>query len=170
MPEAISWVVYGTLAVVATMFWRRRRTVPSAWLAATFVVLGGVVLQGALVSPPADPPAQFSPWEVYTDVIVVGLLGFPYLLHRFVRSLRPTRRLSGTLADVGMAGIVVLTFAMPAFPADGDFTPAQQIAQVVMLSWWAVLLASASALPMPTAWLPCPGKINARMMTPNCKI
>jgi|GEM_PF-2682809 len=162
MPEAISWVVYGTLAVVATMFWRRRRTVPSAWLAATFVVLGGVVLQGALVSPPADPPAQFSPWEVYTDVIVVGLLGFPYLLHRFVRSLRPTRRLSGTLADVGMAGIVVLTFAMPAFPADGDFTPAQQIAQVVMLSWWAVLLASVSWV-LWRAGRGRPGIIRSRM-------
>ena len=30
----------------------------------------------------------------------------------------------------------------------------------------AIGLASASALPMPTAWLPCPGKINARITAP----
>jgi hypothetical protein len=29
-----------------------------------------------------------------------------------------------------------------------------------------VRLASANALPMPTAWLPCPGKMNARIGSP----
>ena len=30
----------------------------------------------------------------------------------------------------------------------------------------AAALASASAAPMPTAWLPCPGKMNARIAVP----
>ena len=147
MPQAISWVVYGTLGVVATMFWWRRRTESAGWLAATFVVLGAVVLQGALVPAPdpADLPLpQFSPRELYTDLVIIGLLGFPYLLHRFVRSLREVTRLSDRLADVGMVGIVVLTLASPGFPDQADFTPYQQVVQLVMLGWWAVLLAQAS--------------------------
>lgn len=151
MLDLLNTLVYGSLAVVAVAYWVRRRTTPSLWMAVTFAELGAFVVTSAAVTrfvgptPTDPPPAQFSGWEVYLDLISIAILAFPYLLHRFARSLHPVGpRWAHRTADAGMAVIAVSLLASPALGA-AQPSPAEQLYVLALLAWWGILLAWVSA-------------------------
>ena len=166
MLDVVNAIIYGGLMIVAVLFWRRRRNAPSAWLAATFIALGSVVVQGLFVpevDPARQPLPQFSPREIYTDVVIVVLLVFPYLLHRFVRSMQPTNKWWGWALDVGVVTIGVWTFILPGF-LPPDVQPTGQYAAYTnaFLGFWALVLGSVS-LSLWRAGRNRPGVVRNRM-------
>lgn len=145
--QIISAIVYTALAAAAVQAFVARRDRPSAWLAATFATLGLIVLAGLIVGEPEGAgPTSRQEWRaVYTDVVVIVLLAFPYLLHRFARSLSGQSGVMARLADIGMAGIVVWTLVAPPFPPTGAERPLwMSIYTTAALLWWAIMLGGVS--------------------------
>ena len=110
---------FGALGLVALDRWRRRGGATRAWLAATFSVLGLFTIGGDLLS-----SASTRPDDVVIKAFLVLIIAFPYLLYRFMRSMDRPPRLFDWAAAVMTGGLLVVTAALPQFPAAGQQQPA----------------------------------------------
>lgn len=140
--EVVNVVVYTALAAVAVRFAMRHRSAAGTWAAATFVVLATIVVMG-LIAPAATADAsRWTAGALFTDLLIIMLGTFPYLLHRFTRELRGRPGLMDRVADVGLAVLVVATLVVPPFPLEGDAQPGWvALYTVYFMVWWGVLLA-----------------------------
>src|SRR5439155_23208726 len=106
--------VYAVLAVVTFLLWRRHRSEPAAWAAATFGSLFLVVIAAAAYGP---NPKNIPDWFVKLLIAVIVL--FPYLLFRFSAAfIAPSRRLV-QVATAAVGLVIVWTVLLPHFPKQG---------------------------------------------------
>jgi hypothetical protein len=129
-------VVFGALAVVAFWLWQRGRGRPALWAALSFGAVGIVVLGGLVL--PDEPENGFQ--EVVQRINIALLVLFPYLLYRFTTTFEraPTglERLLGLMTVV----LVVWTFALPDFPAEGERqSTAFRVYLLAFLAHWTAL-------------------------------
>jgi PAS domain S-box-containing protein len=113
----VQLVEFVFLGIVATIQWLKRRTETTAWLAATFSVLALVVVTGEFI--PEDSTSTLVDWVVKFEIAILVL--FPYFLYRFMGSLigRPIKWIF-VAAHVLTGAVIVATFALPPFPAEGE--------------------------------------------------
>lgn len=139
--DALQWVQlveFLILGVVATVQWLKRRTETTAWLAATFGVLGFVVVASRLM--PEHSDSEVVEW-LFKGVIAVLVL-FPYLLYRFMGSLigRPIKWIF-VAAHVLTGAVIVATFLLPRIPEEGE--PRDGLVQayiLLLVAQWVFLL------------------------------
>lgn len=132
----VNVAVFGALALVALRLWLRGRGRPALWAALSFGAVGIVVLDGLLL--PDEPANDLQ--EVVQRVNIALLVLFPYLLYRFTTTFE--RAPSGLERFLGLMTVVLLvwTFALPDFPAEGEPQPAGFVAYIVaFLVHWSVL-------------------------------
>lgn len=124
--------LFVTLMVAAIVQWRRHRDRPSAWLAATFVSLGVVVVAGRLTD---DNTGAAAEWEQKALIAVLGL--FPYCLYRFSATLVPPKRWVEWTANVLTVGAVTTIFLFSSLPEDDEpRTAAFQLYVTLLLVQW----------------------------------
>jgi len=106
--------------------------------------------------------------DTVMGVVFTGLFAFGLVLFTKIRSdLHLDHILFGNMLGVGAqdlwtAGLIALGVSAVILAKRREF----MLQAFDPVQARAVGLASASALPMPTAWLPCPGNINARIFAP----
>lgn len=148
--QIVSLVVYSGLTVAAVRFWRAQGVPAARWLVATFGSLTAIVALGVFSaeSSPAEGGSRWSADRLILDGVVFVLLAFPYLLHRFARSLRSRVTASGRLADAALAGLAVWTVLLPGLPAVGQRVPGwyQVYRAAFILFWLLVLVGTAVSL------------------------
>ncbi|HWL91294.1 MAG TPA: PAS domain S-box protein [Actinomycetota bacterium] len=153
--------VYGALFVVALIQWRRRPGPASAWLVATFGVLGAVVVAGQFLPEESTHPAV----EWATRALLAVLVLFPYLLYRFTTSLVRPIPWVNVVGTVLTASLSIVAFLLPPFPEDGAPTPAAfNVYVVVLLVQW-VFLSAAVAVRLWRAGKAQPTVARRRMRT-----
>jgi hypothetical protein len=103
---------FAMLGIVAIVGWRRRGGEIRGWLAATFGVLGPVLVISSLIPSRSTLPSM---WIVKPALGLIVV--FPYLLYRFMRSLGRTPRWLDAAAVGVTATFLGVTLAMPRFPA-----------------------------------------------------
>jgi hypothetical protein len=134
---------FAGLAIVAALRWHRRRSAPGAWLAATFVTLGSVlVIAQFFAQGGSRPPAWF------VKALLVLIVAFPYLLFRFMQSFGGAPKWLRFVA-AGLTGfVVVLSVALPRIPKAGDPRTAFLQAYLLLLVLQWALLTGSVALPL----------------------
>ena len=132
----VNVVVFGVLAVVAFWLWHRGRGRPALWTALSFGAVGIVVLDGLVL--PDEPANDFQ--EVVQRINIALLVLFPYLLYRFTTTFeRPPGGLARFLGLMTLV-LVVWTFALSDFPAEGEAqSPAFRAYLVAFLFHWTAL-------------------------------
>lgn len=164
--QVVSLVVYGALMCVAVRFWRRQGDDAAGWLVATFGILASIVLLGVLLPEAFLDDLEPGRWHwqrLALDVILIAFLGFPYLLHRFTRSLAERVSVLDRTTDLAGGALAVWTVALPSFPGDGARQPNWYVAYVgCFLLWWFVLLLGVS-VSMWRAGRGLPGVARRRM-------
>lgn len=136
--SVVQLIEFVILGLAATIQWRTRRTESTAWLAATFSVLAFVVVSGEFI--PEDSGSVFVDWIVKFQIALLVL--FPYFLYRFMGSLigRPIRWIF-VAAHVLTGAVIVATFVLPRFPAEGEPRSAVFTAFLFLLiAQWVFLL------------------------------
>ncbi|HVE98808.1 MAG TPA: ATP-binding protein [Mycobacteriales bacterium] len=104
------------LGVFAIRMWASRRTPAHAWLAATFGILGGIVVFDRII--PADSDVLWTQWA---DRILVAVLAlFPYCLYRFMLTFRPRIPWVFAVAHVATGIVVVWSLLLPEVPDEGE--------------------------------------------------
>jgi len=164
LDEALQFLqpfLYGGLALVAFVQWRRRPGRASAWLATSFIVFGFVVVAGQLLPEGSSDPVV----EWARKVMVAILVLFPYCLYRFMTSLiRPIRGVwvaASILTFVVAVGALVLPhFPEPGEPQRGWF---QAYITILLLQW--VLLSGVVATQLWQAGRKQPAVARRRMQT-----
>jgi signal transduction histidine kinase len=134
--EAVRWattVGFAVVALVALRSWRRTRTVSSAWLAASFVVLALVVVgRGILRLAGIELPV------VAERLSLLLLLAFPYLLVRFSTAFGQVSARKWWAIHALAAVVVAATVALPELP--GAPRPGWYVAYVLLvLAYWTAL-------------------------------
>jgi PAS domain S-box-containing protein len=127
--EYVQLAVFLVVAVVATTRWVQRRGATRAWLAATFGLLGIVVLAGQIL--PKEPHSTAD--RVAQRVLVLVLVLFPYFLYRFMASFERPPKALDRAAHVLLVLVLVATVALPTFPGPEEPRPATFSAYVVLL-------------------------------------
>ncbi|MPZ90588.1 MAG: PAS domain S-box protein [Actinobacteria bacterium] len=125
----VDFVVFSSLAVVSFIGWRRNGGAAVGWLSATFAVLAFVVTISVFTPEESDSTGN----EILTRTVVATLVLFPYLLFRFVASLRPIGRSLELLAG-GLTGACVvasLLFGMP--PEEGESQSLSFVVFIVLI-------------------------------------
>jgi signal transduction histidine kinase/ActR/RegA family two-component response regulator len=129
------------------------------WGAGAFTALAVVLVVDAL------GPGQ--PGELARKLLVCVLLAFPFLLLRFTASFGAVAPRSARLAAVGTAVMLVVTLALPGFPADGAPRPAwfAGYVLVVVVFWTALSLGTIVGLWREGIGQPTVGRRRARLMS-----
>ncbi len=141
--QVVGVVVYGLLMLAALSFARQQRSRAATWAALTFADLELIVVLGAIAPDVQPTGGRLTGEALYQDLTVLLLTVFPYLLHRFVRALRPRTGALERIIDVGLAGMVAWTLLAPPLPAADVERPAWVLAFTgVFLLWWTVVFAS----------------------------
>lgn len=134
--DVLQPLVYGLLAVMAFVHWRRHSGRASAWLAASFGVLGVAVVAGPLAPESSNDALAVGVRKAQVALVVL----FPYCLYQFAAAfVRPVAwvRAAATFLTVVLALGAVL---LPDFPDEGEPRPAWfEIYVVVLLTQWVVL-------------------------------
>jgi signal transduction histidine kinase len=129
-------VVFVLLAVMALREWRRRPSPTTGWLAASFGVLGALVLVARLIE---NQEGVVFDWV--TKLLIVGIVLFPYFLWRFHLTFRPVSRRVAHLSTALTGLVVVAALALPELPEPGaPRTPAFDAFVAILLFQWTVLL------------------------------
>lgn len=134
--EYVNVVVFGVLALVAVRLWQRGGGKPALWAALTFGAVGVVVLSGLVL--PDDPVNDAE--EVLQRIDIALLVLFPYLLYRFTTTFE--RAPAGLERFLGLMTVVLVvwTFLLPEFPAEGEPQPASfQAYLIAFLFHWSAL-------------------------------
>jgi signal transduction histidine kinase len=142
--EGLRIVVYGGLAVVAVRAWRQGRDVAGAWLAATFGILGAVVVVSDRLPEHSDAFAV----DAARRFVLAGLLLFPYLLHRFAASFDERRGRVDHLVGILTVAVVGVGLLGPRLPEEGEPEPAWLGVYVlaVTVQWTAASFTAAARL------------------------
>lgn len=132
----IELAAFVALALVSFLEWRWRRGEPAAWVAATFGVVGTVLIAARFIPVGADGvPA----WPWVFKVLLATLLLFPYFLFRFMASLKAPRAWMAHLAP-SLTGLVVgVTLALPYFPTSSHRPAWFQLYVVALVVQWGFL-------------------------------
>lgn len=112
----VSTGAFGALGLLSLWFWHRRRDRPSLWAALCFGSLALVAVAGLVI--PEDPNSRVERLEQH--LLIVVLLLFPYFLYRFAAAFDPPSRMVELLAGGLTAALMVWTFLLPEFPAEGE--------------------------------------------------
>jgi signal transduction histidine kinase len=102
--------IFGAVALATLRRWVRYRDEASAWAAAMFGVLGGVVIASRLL-PEGDDAVL---WQ--RQLVIAGLVVFPYLLFRFAATFRRPRqplRVAAAVLTAVVSGAVFLFGDLP---------------------------------------------------------
>lgn len=127
--SVVDWInlaLFTALAIVAVAQWRAGRGRAGIWAALSF----GALALGADIGRLLPEEPDTTPEHVATRLLIAALVLFPYFLYRFTTAFRPpTRTLERFL---GLMTIVVLvwTFVLPEFPAEGEPWPLWFVAYV----------------------------------------
>lgn len=139
--EALRWVqlvVYSGLGVLAIRMWFRRRTPANAWIAATFGILGGIVIVARVL--PEEPQTEAQEWAGRVIVAVLAL--FPYCLYRFMLTFRRRIPWVYVIANASVAIVVVWALLLPEIPEPGEPRSRTFLAFLVaFLGMWTALSA-----------------------------
>jgi signal transduction histidine kinase len=135
----IELVAFVALALVSIREWRRRRGEAAGWVAATFGIVGGVLLVGRFLPRTAGGEVA---WFWPTKVLLALLLLFPYFLYRFMASLRPPRPWLTHLAPTLTGMVVGLTLALPYFPKPPNRPAWFELYVVALVAQWTFLSVS----------------------------
>jgi signal transduction histidine kinase len=129
-------VVLGGLGVLALRLWLARRDAAQGWIAATFGLLGAVVVFARVL--PTDTTVTWVAWA--TRVLVAVLVLFPYFLFRFMATFQrqpPWVSRGAAAATAVVAGWALL---LPKIPGPGEARPASFTVYVyALLLQWTVL-------------------------------
>jgi signal transduction histidine kinase len=129
-------VVLGGLGLLALRLWYVRRDAAQGWIAATFGLLGAVVVVGRVL--PTDTHVTWVAWAA--RMLVAVLVLFPYFLFRFMATFDPPPRWVSRAAAVATAVVSGWALLLPSIPAPGDPRPASLTAYVyALLLHWTVL-------------------------------
>ncbi|MBA3841959.1 MAG: hypothetical protein H0X39_04960 [Actinobacteria bacterium] len=129
-------IVFVALSVLALRQWRRRRDSAAGWLAFAFLTLGLIVTVGRLV--PTHPHGLLEDIPQRLDIELLVL--FPYFIYRFAAVFSPLSARIRVLVLALTIGLTVWTFALPRFPATGEYRPPWFIAYIIaFVVHWAVL-------------------------------
>lgn len=129
-------VIFVLLAIMALREWRRRPSPTTGWLAASFGVLGALVLVARLIE---NQEGVLIDWV--TTLLVVGIVLFPYFLWRFHLTFRPVPRPVAHLATALTALVAVAAIALPELPEPGEpRTLAFDAFVAILLLQWGMLL------------------------------
>ena len=129
----VQLLVFVGLAIAAVLNWRRTKSPAAAWLAASFVILGGVVLVGRLL-----PVHSSDALVVWARKISISLLVlFPYCLWRFALSFFRPVPWFWWLAHGLTAALAIGILFFPELPEQGEArTPAFQAYVLLLLVQW----------------------------------
>lgn len=117
--QVLQLFIFGGLGIVAVIHWRRHPGGASAWLAATFGILGVVVVVARFLPEGSDDPTVL--WA--RKAMVATLVLIPYCLFRFMASLiRPIRWIWVT-APIVTGAVALGALVLPAFPDEGEARP-----------------------------------------------
>lgn len=114
--EIAQLAVFAGLGLSALRHWRRRHDAPAAWIAATFGILGLIVLVAQFL--PERPSGTFE--ETLVKLLVAVLVLFPYCLFRFVETLVRISRPTRIAADAMTVVLVAITLVLPEIPSAGE--------------------------------------------------
>lgn len=128
-------VAYVVLGLLALLHWKRRPTKQSGWLAATFLVLGAVLIAAEVLP---DAPEEDS-LEALRKIVVAILLLFPYFLFRFSASFEKPSWITELFAGAMTALIVVWSFFIPFVPEGAPRPPELQVFVIIVLIQWVTL-------------------------------
>lgn len=117
--EVLQPFVYGLVALAAVVQWRRRPDNATAWLAATFLILGLVLGVARLLPEGSDSTNVL--WA--RKALVAILVLFPYCLYRFMSSLIRPIPLIWITAPILTAGVALGALVLPSFPESGEPQP-----------------------------------------------
>jgi signal transduction histidine kinase len=132
----VQLLAFVALALVSLRQWRRRRGESAAWVAATFGVIGGVLVAGRLL--PVSPSGQ-ALWPWATKALLAVLFLFPYFLYRFLASIQQTKPWLSRLAPTLTGLVVVLSLAVPRLPT-GSHRPVWFLLYLaVLVAQWTLL-------------------------------
>ena len=111
----LNLVAFVALGVISLRGWLARRDPATGWAAATFGVLGAVVLLARVV--PQHPHGFLEGALLRFEIVL--LVVFPYFLFRFTNSFGPpSRRLFAGVSAMTVA-LSIWTFALPDIPRGG---------------------------------------------------
>ncbi|HWL34730.1 MAG TPA: PAS domain-containing sensor histidine kinase [Frankiaceae bacterium] len=139
--EYVQLAVFVLVAVIAAARWIARRGATRAWLAATFGLLGMVLIAGEVM--PDEPEGIAG--DIAVKALVALLVLFPYFLYRFMASFeRPPAWLERT-ATAATVGMLVFTAFLPHLPGPDEPQPAVLSVYIfALLAQWTVLVGAVS--------------------------
>lgn len=112
----LNLVAFVALGVISLRGWLARRDPATGWAAASFGVLGAVVLLARAV--PQHPNGIFE--GALLRFLIVLLVVFPYFLFRFTNSFGPPSRRLFAGVSAGTVALSIWTFALPDIPEAGE--------------------------------------------------
>lgn len=134
--QVLQLFVYGGLGAAAVIHWRRHPGRATAWLAATFGILGVVVVVARFLPESSDDP--FVLWAGKAMVAILVL--FPYCLYRFMGSLIRPIRWIWVMAPMVTGAVALGALVLPAFPQEGEPRPVWfQVYIAALLIQWVFL-------------------------------
>ena len=136
-------VVFMGLGIAAVRQWTIHRSISSAWLAATFGVLGAIVVVARFLPETShDPTVDFE-----RKVVIAILVLFPYFLYRFAISFVRPIRWFYLVATVLTVIVAVWPFFLDHIPVRGEPRTSEfQVYVVVLLIHWTALSLRAAYL------------------------
>ena len=136
LADLATYALFIALGGVASYRWVRQRNESTGWFAATFLVLAGISVIALLL--PEESSSELFDWIVKVEVAILVL--FPYFLYRFTASFLDRVPWLRVLATVLTAGVIIWTFALPRFPAEGEPRPSWFAFWIAgFLTQWSVL-------------------------------
>ena len=112
----LNLVAFVALGVISLRGWLARRDPATGWAAATFGVLGAVVLLARVV--PQHPHGLLE--GALLRFLIVLLVVFPYFLFRFTNAFGPPSRRLFAGVSVMTVALSIWTFALPDIPQAGE--------------------------------------------------
>ena len=111
MVEWLELGVFVALAGASLAQWARRRKEAAAWLAATFALLGGILLADRFL-----PLSMKVPGDWFDRALIVDLALIPYCLYRFTSAFLGASRRARVVTGTGTALVAAAAFALPGIP------------------------------------------------------
>lgn len=159
--ETVRPFVFGLLAGIAVVQWRRHRGATAAWAALTFILLEGILIVTAIL-----PEVATTPGLQLTQKFIVAIFAlFPYSLYRFTASFKKPRRWVRVLATVSTAAVAVGPFLFERLPEPTEARTGAYSAYIFLFLFQFVFLAGVVALNLWRSGKGLPGVARKRMRT-----
>ncbi len=133
LSDYVTPLTFASLAVVAFIRWRRLGGAVRAWVAATFGVIGWVVIVALFL--PEDSTSTVVQWVERINLAILPL--FPYFLYRFALSFFSRVPWFWWLAHILTAAAIVGALALPDLPDEGEprSTAFNLYIQLLLVQW-----------------------------------